>query len=214
MIAVLDYDAGNLTSVACAVRHLGFVPTITRDPRDVRRAGHVIFPGVGAAGASMATLRALGLDAALHDARRDGKPILGICIGCQVAFTRSEEDAAEGSIGTPCLGLLAGDVVRFRFPNGVRRKVPHMGWNEVHFRDSQRAHPVIAGIDPPSHFYFVHGYHVRPADPACVVGEASYGEVVFPALVADRNLVAAQFHVEKSGPLGLRLLENFLRWKP
>ncbi len=210
MIAVLDYAAGNLTSVACAVRHLGFEPTITSDPEVVARAERVIFPGVGAAGATMENLDERGLSQALHDAKKAGKPVLGICIGCQVAFSHSEEDD-----GTDCLGLLEGDVVPFRFPEGVRRKVPHMGWNEVRFEgENAAAHPVLQGVPAGSQFYFVHSFHVKPKDPACVLGRATYGEVDFTAAVGSENLVAFQFHTEKSGPPGLKLLENFLRWTP
>jgi len=206
MIAVLDYDAGNLASVACAVRHLGHEPEITRDPDVIRAAERVIFPGVGAAGASMDSLRHLGLDEALREAHSAGKPILGICIGCQVAFSRSEEDD-----GTDCLGLLDGEVTRFRFAEGIERKVPHMGWNEVRFSGS---HPVVKDIPAGSQFYFVHSYHVRPAEPELVLATASYGGIDFTAAVARDNLVAVQFHAEKSGPAGLKLLDNFLGWSP
>ena len=206
MIAVLDYDAGNLASVACAVRHLGHEPEITRDPDVVRSAERVIFPGVGAAGSSMESLEKLGLAAALRDAHSAGKPILGICIGCQVVFSSSEEDG-----GTDGLGLLEGEVVRFRFAEGSRRKVPHMGWNEVRFTDP---HPVLEGIPAGSQFYFVHSYYVEPAEPGVALGMTSYGGIDFTAAVAKDNLVAVQFHAEKSGPAGLRLLDNFLGWSP
>ena len=206
MIAVLDYDAGNLKSVACAVRHLGHEPEITRDPEVLRSAERIIFPGVGAAGSSMESLAGLGLAAALSDAHAAGKPILGICIGCQVVFSSSEEDG-----GTGCLGLLEGEAVRFRFPEGIQRKVPHMGWNEVNFT---AAHPVLEGVAPGSQYYFVHSYHVEPADPGVSLGTATYGGIDFTAAVAKDNLVAVQFHAEKSGPAGLRLLDNFLRWSP
>ena len=206
MIAVVDYDAGNLTSVACAVRHLGHEPEITRDPEVVRSAERIIFPGVGAAGSSMESLHALGLAEALTDAHRAGRPVLGICIGCQVVFSGSEEDG-----GTDCLGLLEGRAIRFRFAEGAERKVPHMGWNEVNFTSS---HPVLEGVAAASQFYFVHSYHVEPADPAVSIGTATYGGIHFTAAVAKDNLVAVQFHAEKSGPAGLRLLDNFLGWSP
>jgi glutamine amidotransferase len=205
-VLILDYGAGNLTSVACAVRHLGVEPVISRRPDDVATARRIIFPGVGAAKASMATLTSLGLDKALRDAFQRGLPILGICIGCQVIFEKSEEDQ-----GTECLGLLEGEVVRFRFPPGVSRKVPHMGWNEVVF---QREHPVFEGVPLGSQFYFVHSFHPRPRSETLVAGTATYGHVEFVAAVTFRNLVAVQFHTEKSGPPGLRILENFLRWEP
>ena len=206
MIAVVDYDAGNLTSVACAVRHLGHEPEITRDPEVLRSAERIIFPGVGAAGSSMESLAGLGLAAALSDAHAAGKPILGICIGCQVVFSSSEEDG-----GTGCLGLLEGEAVRFRYTEGIQRTVTHLGWNEVNFT---AAHPVLEGVAAGSQFYFVHSYHVEPADPGVSLGTATYGGIDFTAAVAKDNLVAVQFHAEKSGPAGLRLLDNFLRWSP
>lgn len=205
-VAIVDYGAGNLTSVACAVRHLGWEPTVTRDPEAVLAAERVIFPGVGAAGSSMRNLADLGLVVALREAFESGRPLLGICIGCQVIFERSEEDG-----GTECLGFLPGVVERFRFPAGVSRKVPHMGWNEVAFHG---AHPVFRGVPQGSQLYFVHSYYPAPADPRLVVGTAEYGGVRFAAAVAHGNLAAVQFHAEKSGPPGLRILRNFLEWTP
>jgi len=206
MIAVLDYKAGNLTSMALAIRHLGFEPTITRDPDVVRRADRLVFPGVGAAGASMESLDELELSSALREFRASGRPMFCVCIGCQVLFTHSDEDG-----GTPCLDLLPGRVVRFEFGAGLRRKIPHMGWNEVRFT---RAHPVFAGTPEGSQFYFVHSYHVRPEHAGDVVGTSVYGDVEFVAVVARENIAAAQFHPEKSGRCGLRVLDNFLRWTP
>jgi glutamine amidotransferase len=205
-VTVVDYGAGNLSSVACAVRHLGWEPRITRDPEEVAAAARVIFPGVGAAGASMEHLRTLGLDRALRRVLERGRPVLGICIGCQVIFERSEEDG-----GVECLGVLRGNVARFRFAPGESQKVPHMGWNEVRFRGD---HPVFRGIRPGSQFYFVHSYYPVPADPSVILGSADYGSVEFTAAVARGNLAAVQFHTEKSGPCGLRVLENFLEWNP
>lgn len=203
-IVIVDYDAGNLTSVASAVRHLGREPLVTRDPEAVVKAERVIFPGVGAAGAAMDTLKRLGLDQALRELYEKGAPILGICIGCQVIFDESEEDG-----GTPCLGLLPGAVRRFRFAGGVSRKIPHMGWNEVAFRGD---HPVFRGVPEGSQLYFVHSYYPCPREEADVLGTAVYGGVRFAAAVARRNLAAVQFHAEKSGPPGLRILENFFDW--
>ena len=208
--AILDYDAGNLTSVLRAVRHLGFEAEVTREPRAIREAERVIFPGVGAAGAAMDSLRYLGLHDELRDAIESGRPVLGICIGCQVVFERSEEDG-----GTECLGFFPGEVVRFEFPPGSRLKVPHMGWNAVRFAGG---HPVTAGLEGdaagPEQFYVVHGYYPRPADPRLVLGTSEYGGVEVAAAVGRENVVAVQFHAEKSGRPGLRLLENFLRWRP
>lgn len=209
--AILDYDAGNLTSVERAVRRLGFDAVVTRDRAVIRDAERLVFPGVGAARASMESLDRLGLAEEIRRAVAAGKPVLGICIGCQVAFSHSDEDG-----GVACLGLLPGRVARFDFPKGSEFKVPHMGWNAVRTRVP---HPILAGLettpgrlDP--QFYFVHSFYVVPADPSLVLGSAEYGGVEFPAVVGAGNLVAVQFHTEKSGPTGLALLANFLRWRP
>ena len=197
---VLDYGAGNLTSVENALSHLGARFLVTSRPADLESAEGVIFPGVGEAFASMEVLKRTGLGAALRDFVASGRKMLGICIGCQVIFDRSEERDTE------CLGLLEGAVKRF--PRGTGLKVPHMGWNTVHFT---RAHPVFEGIPQDSSFYFVHSYYPAPADDALVAARTDYG-LPFASCVARRNLVAFQFHLEKSGPLGLRLLSNFLSW--
>jgi len=205
-VAIVDYEAGNLTSVECALRHVGSEPVITRKPSEILAAGRVVFPGVGAAGACMESLRKLELDAALRKFYESGRPLLGICLGCQVIFEKSSEDG-----GTDCLGIIRGTTKRFEFSDGVRRKIPHMGWNEVAFEGE---HPVFAGIPPGSQFYFVHSYYPVPADPLVVRGTAVYGDVRFAAAVAWGNLAAVQFHTEKSGPCGLQVLRNFLAWNP
>jgi glutamine amidotransferase len=197
---VLDYGAGNLRSVENALSHLGARYHVTSRPADLDDAEGLIFPGVGEAAASMTVLKRTGLDAALRDFLSSGRKILGICIGCQVIFDRSEERDTE------CLGLLEGTVKRF--PRGSGLKVPHMGWNTVHFT---REHPVFAGIPQDSSFYFVHSYYPAPADNALVAARTDYG-VSFASCIARKNLVAFQFHLEKSGPLGLKLLSNFLSW--
>ena len=209
MIAILDYKAGNLTSVARALMHLGQEAVVTHDPALIRKAERLIFPGVGAAGQAMADLRELGLDLLLREAFAAGKPILGICLGTQIVFNHSEENDAT------CLGLLPGTVIQFPNPlleNGVRLKVPHMGWNRVEFGGE---HPVFAGLDPEAEFYFVHSYYPKVAvgSEAIIAGTSHYG-FRFTSAVASRNLVAVQFHPEKSGPAGLRILENFCAWRP
>ncbi len=201
-VLIVDYEAGNLRSVETAVAHLGAGAVTSGDPDRVRRAGRVIFPGVGGADAAMAVLRSRGLDAALREVYRAGRPMLGICIGCQVVFDWSEEGP------TDCLGLVAGRVTRLQ-PT-AERKVPHMGWNVVRLR---RRHPVVAGVADGARFYFVHSYSVAPADPAVTLGATVYGRE-FAAIVAADNIVATQFHAEKSGRWGLRLLSNFLAWNP
>ncbi|NPU83140.1 MAG: imidazole glycerol phosphate synthase subunit HisH [Syntrophaceae bacterium] len=207
MIGIVDYRAGNLTSVARALHFLGIPCEVTNDPDRLDRAERIIFPGVGAAGEAMANLGASGLDEWIRRWVQEGRPVLGICLGTQVIFEKSEEDD-----GTPCLGILPG-VVR-RFPAGMKEgeetlKIPHMGWNSVAFRKN---HPVFAGIPPEAEFYFVHSFYPDPADRELIVGETRYG-FPFGAAVACRNLVAVQFHPEKSGRPGLEILSNFCRWR-
>jgi len=197
---VVDYGAGNLKSVENVLRHLGARYLVTSRPEDLAGAEGLIFPGVGEAAASMSELRRTGLDRALCDYLKSGRKILGICIGCQVIFERSEERDTE------CLGLLKGSVRRFSGASGL--KVPHMGWNTVHFT---RAHPVFQGIPQDSSFYFVHSYYPDPADAGIIAGETEYG-LRFASCIARGNLVAFQFHLEKSGAFGMKLLSNFLAW--
>ena len=206
MIAIVDYRAGNLTSVKRALEHLGHRDCeITDDAAKIRAADRVILPGVGAAGATMQNLRALGLAEVLRrDVAAAGKPFLGICIGIQVLFDRSEEDSAE------CLGIVPGTVTRY--PNSIdgrQLKVPQIGWNRVR---QVRAHPIFAGVPDSSHFYFVNSYYPVPADPSMTIAESDYG-VPFVAAIAHNNVIATQFHLEKSGAAGLRLLDNFCRHK-
>ena len=203
MIAIVDYKAGNLTSVKRALDHLGLESRVTPDPDVVARAERIIFPGVGHAGTAMAVLKERGLDEALRAAFNAGTPILGTCVGAQIILSHSEEG------DTKCLGLLAGDCKRFR-PNDPALKVPHMGWNEVR-QAAGLGHPVLRGVPNGAEFYFVHAYYLCPADPASVLATAEHG-VNFPAVIGQRNLVATQFHSEKSGPVGLTILNNFAGW--
>lgn len=203
MVAIIDYEAGNLTSVALAVKHLGYEGLVTRDPAVVDGAERVIFPGQGAAGSAMANLRRLGLEAPLRRAIADGRPVLGICIAHQLIFDHSAEDG-----GVECLGLLPGRVIRFDF-GGRRVKIPQMGWNAV---TPRRDHPVLDGFEAGWEFYFVHSYYPVPADPALTVAETEYQGLSFASIVGRDNLVAMQFHPEKSGRAGLTLLRNFLEW--
>jgi len=202
MIAILDYNAGNLTSVQLALREVGLNAVITRDPGAIAGAERLIFPGVGAAGSAMQGLHELHLEKTVRDYVASGKPYLGICIGCQVVLENSEEDG-----GTSCLGIFSGSVKGFRAAPGV--KVPHMGWNQVR---QTRKHPVLEGIPEGAEFYFVHSYYPAPKNSEVVLGETEYGGVKFPSLMAKDNIVACQFHAEKSGPYGLRLLKNFCAW--
>jgi glutamine amidotransferase len=203
MIAIVDYKAGNLTSVKRALDHLGLESCVTSDPTAVARAERIVFPGVGHAGSAMAVLKERGLDVALRAAFEAGTPILGTCVGAQIILAHSEEG------DTPCLGLLAGECVRFR-PADAALKVPHMGWNAVR-RLPGVCHPVLRGVPDGEEFYFVHSYYLRPEDPAAVLATAEHG-VVFPAIIARRSLIATQFHSEKSGPVGLAILRNFAAW--
>ncbi len=209
MIAIIDYRAGNLASVARALDHLGQSWAITQDAEVVRRAERVIFPGVGAAGEAMANLRELKLDMVIREAYGSGRPFLGICLGTQIILDYSEED------DTPCLRLIQGTTRHFPRPlydqDGHALKIPHMGWNRVFL--GQERHPLMAGIEPESEFYFVHSFYPDPSDAEMVQGRTEYG-ISFPSIIACGNLAAVQFHAEKSGKPGLRFLENFCRWRP
>ena len=168
MIAIIDYGAGNLTSVLLALDSLGIQAEITQDPAAMRAAERVIFPGVGAAGASMRNLNNLGLVDAIRKVVQSGKPFLGICVGAQVSLDFSEEDG-----GTDCIGLVQGRVKRFA-PSSLTDKVPQMGWNSV----SQKSkHPVFDNIEQGSEFYFVHSYYPVPDEPRVVLGETDYAGV-------------------------------------
>jgi glutamine amidotransferase len=205
MIAIVDYRAGNLTSVARALEHLGHACEITDRAVRIGSADRVILPGVGAAGATMENLRTLGLDAVLrNEVAKAGKPFLGICIGIQVLLDRSEEDDASG------LGIVAGEVRRYPASfDGHPLKVPQIGWNRVR---QTRSHPVFEGVPDNTHFYFVNSYYPIPANPAVTIATSDYG-LPFCAAIAKENLIATQFHLEKSGAAGLRLLDNFCRMK-
>ncbi|MDR0868122.1 MAG: imidazole glycerol phosphate synthase subunit HisH [Planctomycetota bacterium] len=211
MLAIIDYEAGNLTSVKLAVEHLGGASVVTSDPAVVASADRVIFPGVGYAETCMTNLKRRGLDAALRAAYAAGKPLLAICIGMQLLFSTSAE-GRDGAV--PCLDLLAGEVVKFSFPASANSlasapKIPHMGWNAVVPR---REHPLLKNFRPASEAYFVHSYYVAPRDAADIIAETEYGGKIFPSMVGKNNLVAAQFHPEKSGAAGLQMLQNFIEW--
>ena len=204
MIAIIDYDAGNLTSVARALTHLGYKSQITSAIEEILAADRVIFPGVGAAKATMQTLQKRGLNQVLIDFYRTGKPMLGICIGIQILFEHSEEEDAE------CLGLLSGHVKKYPMvgvglPNPY--KVPQIGWNEVY---QTQTHAIFDGVPNPAHFYFVNSYYPEPEKKDIVIGKTQYG-LEFCSAIAQDNLIATQFHLEKSGRVGLKMLNNFLK---
>jgi glutamine amidotransferase len=199
-IAIVDYRAGNQTSVQRALAHLGHAAEISADPGRIAAADRVIFPGVGAAGSCMDNLRAAGVDDALRAAIDAGKPVLGVCIGMQLLFEFSDEDG-----GVPCLGVLDGIVERFQ-PEDPAVKVPHMGWNAV----EHRGDPLFAGIPSGERFYFVHSYYCAPDVSIEAIAITDHGGK-FCAGVRRGNLAAVQFHPEKSGAAGLKLLDNFVR---
>jgi len=206
MLAIVDYKAGNLTSVKLSLETLGIAGTITSSPEIVAKADRIIFPGVGAAGAAMQNLRNLGLDAALQDAVKRGTPLLGICVGMQVLLTFSEEDG-----GTNLLGFIPGKVVRFQNTSHWD-KVPQMGWNNVTWKQNgSKTEQVFNGIENGSEFYFVHSYYPVPEDYAVMLAETEYANVRFASVLCYDNITATQFHPEKSGRNGLKLLENFVR---
>ena len=217
IVAVVDYGMGNLRSVSQAVAHVareaGDIKVIvTANPEEVFAAERVVLPGQGALPDCMRELRDSGLEEAVLDAAAN-KPLMGVCIGMQMLLDRSEE--GRGDDGTPGLGLIAGEVVRFRLegrsqPDGSRFKVPQMGWNEV---IQARPHPIWHGVPDASYFYFVHSFHARPSDSRHSVGETDYGGRFTSALARD-NIFATQFHPEKSAALGLALYRNFLHWNP
>jgi glutamine amidotransferase len=198
MIAILDYGAGNLRSVAKALETVGTTPVLTDDPAVFAQADGLVVPGQGSAVDAMRNLERLGLVEPLKRYVASGRPFLGVCLGEQVIFESSEEGA-----GVQCLGLVPGKVRRL--PGG--QKVPHIGWNTVRIR---RSHPLLAGVPDDSYFYFVHSYYVDPTDPAAVVGETEYG-VPFASIVSHGNIFATQFHPEKSAGIGLRIYRNFAR---
>ncbi len=200
MVVVIDYRAGNITSVIRSLRALGVDGAVTETPETLLQARRVVFPGVGAAGEAMATLKDQGLAQALEEVFLRGTPILGICLGTQIILDYSEEN------DTPCLGLIPGRTRALPPMPGL--KIPHMGWNRVDFR---KPHPVFAGLPDAAEFYFVHSYYPDPAEASMVAGVTEHG-INFPSVIAWRNLVATQFHPEKSGRFGLQLLKNFLAW--
>jgi glutamine amidotransferase len=202
LIIIVDYDGGNLRSVKRACDAIGAESLFTRDPEQVARADKLIVPGVGNAKSAMATLEQSGLSQAIARAFKRGVPILGICVGAQLILDRSE----EGDVA--CLGFISGNTRKLRPPAEARLKIPHMGWNEVRV---EQPHPLLTGIHAGDEFYFVHSYFPDPDDKSAVYATSEHG-VRFSCAVGRDNLFATQFHPEKSGQVGLALLERFAAW--
>jgi len=197
MITIIDYGAGNLRSVANAITRLGYQPKITSGVNELLDAQAVILPGVGAAADTMKSLKTLGLADPIRQLITEGCPFFGVCIGLQVLFTGTEEGG-----GHECLGILPGRVKRL--PSGM--KIPHMGWNQV---KQKLSHPIFEGIPDYANFYFVHSYYVEPEDKSLIAADTDYG-ITICSVVAKGNLIATQFHPEKSGEPGLRMYRNFI----
>jgi imidazole glycerol-phosphate synthase subunit HisH len=201
MIAIIDYKAGNLTSVKRALDYLGIACEITGDPARVLNAERIIFPGVGHAGTARAALAAAGLDKVLLEAFSAGKPILGICLGCQIVLSRSEEG------DTPGLDLIKGRCRKFVLQDPAL-KIPHMGWDALAI---VQPHPLLKDVGPKDEFYFVHSFYPEPAESTAVYATCDYG-ISFAAAIGFKSLFATQFHPEKSGQLGLSILRRFAGW--
>ena len=204
MTGIIDYNAGNIKSVARALDVLKVEYCISKSPNDLYQSERLIFPGVGDAQYAMGELRKSGFDVFLKEKARDGIPILGICLGSQIIFDYSEEG------NTNCLGLIPGTIKHFTsIKNDFPLKVPHMGWNNLHY-SSEKKSPLFEGIGDDSSFYFVHSYVIQPEDESVITAWADYG-IKVPAAVAKNNILALQFHPEKSGDVGLHILENFVK---
>ena len=198
MIAIVDYDAGNIKSVEHALDSLGYDCFVSDDPKRIIEADKVILPGVGAFGAAMEKLSKRGLDEAVKEACKSGRYVLGICLGLQLFFKESEE-----SPGVEGLDILPGSIVRF--PSDMGLKVPQIGWNDLIFPNKGR---LFEGVDEGSFVYFVHSYYLKAADPSIVTASCEYGVTVHASVEKD-NVFACQFHPEKSSSVGLRILKNF-----
>lgn len=199
MTAIIDYDAGNLRSVEKALLALGDHPVITRDPAVILSADRVILPGVGAFGDAMGRLHQYGLVEVIRQVAGNGTPFLGICLGRQLLFERSDE--SEGVEG---LGILKGEILRI--PDSVGLKIPHMGWNSLAIRPGTR---LFAGVEEGAYVYFVHSYYLKAADEDIVAAATEYGTHIHAA-VERGNVFACQFHPEKSSGTGLKILKNFI----
>ena len=211
-LVVVDYESGNLRSVSRALESCGVTPLVTGDLGELADAHAVVLPGVGSGPAAMTALRQRGLVEPLREYADSGRPFLGICLGLQLLLDWTDEEG-----GAPCLGIVPGKVKRLptsipssggesKGGRGPALKIPHMGWNSVAINDT---HPSLCGIDSGSYFYFVHSFYAEPSEPSGVAGTTDYG-LPFCSVYAKNNVVATQFHPEKSGPVGLRIYRNFV----
>jgi glutamine amidotransferase len=198
IIAIVDYGGGNLRSVGNAIRKLGYHPRVTSKPEEVLDAAVVVLPGVGAAAETMSSLEELGMTNVIRQLIQQGRPLFAVCVGLQILLSGTEEGG-----WTECLGVIPG-IVR-RLPLGL--KIPHIGWNQVKQR---LTHPLFEGIPDEANFYFVHSFYAEPEDTSVVAGTTSYGVSICSMVIKD-NLVATQFHPEKSGEQGLKMYANFLK---
>lgn len=199
MIAIIDYDAGNIKSVEKALQKLGADVVITKDAEEILRADKVILPGVGAFGDAMANLKKFGLDKVIYQVVEKGTPFLGICLGLQLLFERSDETP-----GVAGLGILKGEILRI--PDKQDLKIPHMGWNSLHLQNEGR---LFKGLSEQSYVYFVHSYYLKAEDEQIVKATTDYS-VNIHASVEKANVFACQFHPEKSSDVGLQILKNFV----
>ncbi len=201
MTGIIDYNAGNIRSVELALQKIGVPFTTSAKPAELSAMDRLIFPGVGEAAFAMAELKEKGLDSFIRDWAAEGKPLLGVCLGSQIIFEHSEEG------DTPCLGILPGTIRRFpRDFSAKGLKIPHMGWNDLAYHNGGST--LFSGIPEGGDVYFVHSYYIDPADPSLVTATVDYGFPV-PCAVRSGSVEAFQFHPEKSGKIGLRMLANF-----
>lgn len=199
MIAIIDYDAGNIKSVEKALQKLGADVVITKDAQEILQADKVILPGVGAFGDAMANLKKFGLDKVIYEVVEKGTPFLGICLGLQLLFERSDETP-----GVEGLGILKGEILRI--PDKDDLKIPHMGWNSLHLQNQGR---LFMGLSEQSYVYFVHSYYLKAEDEQIVKATTDYSVNIHASVEKD-NVFACQFHPEKSSDVGLQILKNFV----
>ena len=199
MIAIIDYDAGNIKSVEKALQKLGADVVITNDAQEILRADKVILPGVGAFGDAMANLKKFGLDKVIYEVVENGTPFLGLCLGLQLLFERSDETP-----GVAGLGILKGEILRI--PDKDDLKIPHMGWNSLHLQNQGR---LFQGLSEQSYVYFVHSYYLKAEDEQIVKATTDYSVNIHASVEKD-NVFACQFHPEKSSDVGLKILKNFV----